>query len=66
MEVFEDAGVADAIAGRSTPPEQMAATAYYAGLAGPSPEYGRRLARLECWGAGGETTTGARRARGAS
>jgi 2,4-dichlorophenol 6-monooxygenase len=29
------------------------ATAFYAGFAGPGPEYGRRLARLECWGAGG-------------
>ena len=53
MEVLEDAGVADAIAERSTPAGQMAATAYYAGFAGPGPEYGRRLARLECWGAGG-------------
>ena len=53
MEVLEDVGVADAIAERSTPPEQMAATAFYAGFAGPDPDYGRRLARLECWGAGG-------------
>ncbi len=53
MEVLDDAGVAGAIAERSTPPEQMAATAFYAGLAGPGPDYGRRLARLECWGAGG-------------
>jgi 2,4-dichlorophenol 6-monooxygenase len=54
MEVLEDCGVADAIAERSTPTHHMAATAYYAGLAGPEPEYGRRLARLEAWGAGGE------------
>ena len=53
MEVLEDVGVAGAIAERSTPPEQMAATAFYAGFAGPGPDYGRRLARLECWGAGG-------------
>jgi 2,4-dichlorophenol 6-monooxygenase len=53
MEVLEDVGVADAIARRSTPAGQMAATAFYAGFAGPGPEYGRRLARLECWGAGG-------------
>jgi len=53
MEVLDDAGVAGAIAERSTPPEQMAATAFYAGFAGPSPDHGRRLARLECWGAGG-------------
>ena len=54
MEVLEDAGVAGAIAERSTPPEQMAATAFYAGLAGPGPDYGRPLARLESWGAGGD------------
>jgi len=53
MEVLDDVGVAQEIAGRGTPPDQMAATAFYAGLAGPGPEYGRRLARLESWGAGG-------------
>ncbi len=52
MEVLEDVGVAEAIAQRSTPAEQMAATAFYAGLKGPDPDYGRRLMRLECWGAG--------------
>ena len=35
MEVLEDVGVAEAIAQRSTPAEQMAATAFYAGFAGP-------------------------------
>ena len=53
MEVLEDVGVADAIAERSTPAHHMAATAYYAGFAGSDANYGRRLARLECWGAGG-------------
>jgi 2,4-dichlorophenol 6-monooxygenase len=53
MEVLDDVGVAGTVAGRGTPPGQMAATAFYAGLAGPSPDYGRRLARLESWGAGG-------------
>jgi 2,4-dichlorophenol 6-monooxygenase len=53
MEVLDDVGVADAIAERSTPAAQMAATAFYAGFAGPDPDYGRRLARLECWGAAG-------------
>jgi 2,4-dichlorophenol 6-monooxygenase len=53
MEVLDDVGVAQAITERGTPPDQMAATAFYAGLAGPGPEYGRRLARLESWGAGG-------------
>src|SRR3974377_1974469 len=52
MEVLDDVGVAGAIAERSTPAGQMAATAYYAGFAGPGPDYGRRLAPLECWGAG--------------
>ena len=54
MEVLDDAGVADAIAEQSTPAGQMAATAFYAGFAGPDADYGRRLARLECWGAGGD------------
>jgi 2,4-dichlorophenol 6-monooxygenase len=54
MEVLEDCGVADAIAERSTPARHMAATGYYAGFAGPKEGYGRRLARLEAWGAGGE------------
>jgi 2,4-dichlorophenol 6-monooxygenase len=53
MEVLEDAGVAAEIERRSTPAASMAATAYYVGLTGPDPDYGRRLTRLECWGAGG-------------
>lgn len=53
MEILEDVGVAEAIRQRSTPPENMTATAFYAGFAGPTEDYGRRLARLECWGAGG-------------
>ncbi|MGZ4286075.1 MAG: FAD-dependent monooxygenase [Solirubrobacteraceae bacterium] len=53
MEVLDDVGVAEAIEQRSTPAEQMAATAFYAGFAGPEADYGRRLARLESWGAGG-------------
>jgi 2,4-dichlorophenol 6-monooxygenase len=53
MEILEDLGVSDEIARRGTPAANMAATAFYAGFAGPSEEYGRRLARLECWGAGG-------------
>jgi 2,4-dichlorophenol 6-monooxygenase len=54
MEILEDVGMADAIAERSTPADQMAATAFYAGFAGPEEDYGRQLARLECWGAGGQ------------
>ena len=54
MEELDVVGVAGAIARRGTPAGHMAATAYYAGFAGPGPDYGRRLARLEAWGAGGE------------
>src|SRR5215467_14036008 len=53
MEILDDAGVADGIAQASTPAANMAATAFYAGFAGTGPGYGRRLARLESWGAGG-------------
>jgi 2,4-dichlorophenol 6-monooxygenase len=54
VEVLEDVGVAEAIDRVSTPAEQMAATAYYAGFAGPDESYGTRIARLESWGAGGD------------
>ena len=54
MEILEDCGVADEIAERSTPASQMAATAYYAGFAGSSPDSGRQIAKLESWGAGGD------------
>ena len=64
IEVLDDVGVAEAIAQRSTPAEQMAATAFYAGLTGPDPDYGRRLARLECWGAAGTTRAGVPPVRG--
>ncbi|MBY0274101.1 FAD-dependent monooxygenase [Candidatus Binatia bacterium] len=53
MEILDDAGVANEIYARGTPPENMRYTAFYAGFAGPDPVYGKRLARLECWGAGG-------------
>jgi 2,4-dichlorophenol 6-monooxygenase len=52
MEILDDAGVADAIAERSTPAANMAASGFYAGLAGPTAEYGRLIAKIECWGAG--------------
>jgi 2,4-dichlorophenol 6-monooxygenase len=42
VEVLDDVGVADAVAERGTPPANMAATAYYAGFAGPGADYGRR------------------------
>lgn len=53
MEILTDVGVADEIYRRGTPPEQMRYSAYYVGLAGPDPIYGRQLGRMESWGAGG-------------
>jgi 2,4-dichlorophenol 6-monooxygenase len=53
MEVFTDLGVATEIYSRGTPPEHMRYTAYYVGLAGPDPAFGRQIGRLESWGAGG-------------
>jgi 2,4-dichlorophenol 6-monooxygenase len=53
MEVFTDVGVAEEIYRRGTPRAHMRYSAYYVGLAGPDPAYGRRIARLESWGAGG-------------
>jgi len=50
MEVYRELGVAEPIYECGTPPENMAFTAWYAGVAGPTREYGREMARLECWG----------------
>lgn len=52
MEVYRELGVADPIYERGTPPEHMAFSAWYAGVAGPTPEYGREIGRLESWGNG--------------
>jgi 2,4-dichlorophenol 6-monooxygenase len=52
MEILQDVGAAQEIERRSTPAEAMAATAFYAGVAGGD-GYGRRIRRVECWGAGG-------------
>jgi 2,4-dichlorophenol 6-monooxygenase len=52
MEVYRELGVAEPIYERGTPPENMAFTAWYAGIAGPTSKYGREIARLECWGKG--------------
>jgi 2,4-dichlorophenol 6-monooxygenase len=54
MEILEDCGVAAEIEERSTPAENMKATAFYAGFAGPDEEYGRQILWLEAWGAGGD------------
>lgn len=52
LEIFEEVGVADVVLAHSTPPENMKATAWYAGLTGPHDGYGRRIGKLECWGGG--------------
>ena len=54
VEIFDDCGAYDEVRRLSTPPEQMAWTAWYSGLSGEHPDDGRRLARLECWGGGGD------------
>jgi 2,4-dichlorophenol 6-monooxygenase len=53
MEILRETGVAEHVYAKSTPAEQMQATAWYAGLAGSHPDCGRRIARMEAWGAGG-------------
>lgn len=45
MEILEGAGAVEQIRRRGTPPENMRATTFYTGFAGPNEEYGRRLAR---------------------
>ena len=52
MEIFRDVGVADDIYAKGTPAQNMRATAWYAGLAGPHEGYGREIGRLEAWGGG--------------
>ena len=54
MEILGDVGVAERIYAVGTPPENMRSSAWYAGFAGAQPNAGRRLARLEAWGAGGD------------
>ena len=66
MEVLEDCGVAEEIAERSTPAEQMAATAFYAGFAGPTPTTAGDSRASSPGARAARTTTGAPRARGAS
>ena len=47
LEIFEEVGVADRVLKQSAPPENMKATAWYAGVSGAHDGYGRRLGRLE-------------------
>lgn len=54
MELYRRLGVANEIYELGTPPENMAATQWLAGLVGNDPAYGREIGRLESWGAGGD------------
>src|SRR5271157_4945932 len=54
MEILDDVGVANAIAAKSTPANQMAAMGWYAGFAGNDRDAGRCITKIECWGCGGE------------
>jgi 2,4-dichlorophenol 6-monooxygenase len=53
MEILTEVGIANEIYARGTPPEQMSATAWYAGFGGSRADVGRQFAKMECWGAGG-------------
>ncbi|WP_042366465.1 FAD-dependent monooxygenase [Streptacidiphilus neutrinimicus] len=55
MEIMRDAGVAETIYAASAPAEQMSHTAWYVGLTGDSEDHGRRVAKMEAWGAGGHS-----------
>ncbi|MGK5530134.1 FAD-dependent monooxygenase [Streptomyces sp. URMC 129] len=55
MEILRDVGLAESVYAASTPAEQMAYCGWYVGLAGDGPDYGRRVAVLESWGAGGRS-----------
>lgn len=52
MEILAEVGVADAIYAKSTPAENMCAMGWYAGFAGPDPDMGRTIAKIESWGYG--------------
>jgi 2,4-dichlorophenol 6-monooxygenase len=47
--------MADAIYAASTPAEHMSHTGWYLGLTGDHADYGRQIARMEAWGAGGRS-----------
>lgn len=53
MEILRGVGADAMVYERGTPPEQMAYTAWYAGLRGDDPDSGRQYGRMESWGRGG-------------
>jgi 2,4-dichlorophenol 6-monooxygenase len=52
MEILSDVGVAEPIYARSTPAENMSAMGWYASFAGPDPDFGRLIGKVESWGSG--------------
>ena len=50
MEILDDVGVAEPIYAKSTPAENMSAMGWYAGFAGPDPDMGRLIAKIEVLG----------------
>ena len=52
MEMYRELGLEEAIRKRGTPPEHMRYAGWYAGMAGPTPDHGRQIARLAAWGRG--------------
>ena len=55
MEILTGLGIADTVYRHGTPPEQMRSSGWYAGLAGPDDDHGRRLGLIESWGGGGRS-----------
>ena len=54
MEVYRRLGLEQDIKALSTPPENMAQTAWYAGLGGDHPNAGRQIVKMQAWGDGGK------------
>ena len=52
MEILGDVGVAEPIYAKSTPAANMSAMGWYAGFAGPDPDFGRLIGKVESWGCG--------------
>ena len=52
MEMYRELGIEEAIRSISTPPQNMCYAGWFAGLAGPTPDHGREIARLGAWGRG--------------
>ena len=52
MEMYRELGVEEAIRAISCPDENMRYVGWFAGLAGPHEDYGRKIMRLAAWGRG--------------